>query len=137
MRRRDVKAERFGISKHRYRELRNFCLQYPEWRDELKYKSDTLKSPALDGMPRTPGRSDGTADLAVRRAELQRKCEMVESAAREAAGELGRYIIENVSHEDKGYSYLRSIMGIPMGQRQFYDARRIFYCKLDQKHKVG
>lgn len=138
MRNWNLELKKYDIGKHRYKELKNFCLQYPAWKDELKYKTDALKSPNLDKMPRGGGISDSTGDLATRRAELQSKCKMIEHTAEEAAGkELAEYIIENATHEDKGYYYLKTITGMPAGQGLFYNARRRFFEKLDKKHKVG
>ena len=34
---------KYGISKHRFKELYYWCLQYNEWKDELKYKTDTVR----------------------------------------------------------------------------------------------
>ena len=43
---------KYGISKHRFRELYYWCLQYNEWKDELKYKTDTVKAVEAHDMPR-------------------------------------------------------------------------------------
>ncbi|WP_206460411.1 hypothetical protein [Anaerovorax sp. IOR16] len=132
MRRWDLKLEQFSISKYRYRELHNFCRQYPEWRDELKYNTDALRGGSMDGMPRGGKKSDSTGNIAIRRAELQRKCEIIEQTAIEADAEIYQYLITNVT-QDVGYYYLRDIMRMPAGKKKFYKARRNFFSLLDIK----
>ena len=124
--------KQYNISKHHFGELCNFCLQYREWQDELKYKTDTVKSIEITDMPKGSSGSDATADLAIRRAELQRKCELIEQTAIETDTELYQYLIKAVT-EDLPYSYLRSVMGIPCGKNTYYNARRKFFWILSKK----
>lgn len=136
MNKRALRLEKYGISKYRYGELRNFCLQYPGWLDELKYKTDALKSKQIDGMPLSPnvGNSEQTSDLAIRRVELREKCELVEKVAREAGGDLYQYIIRSVCYDDPLW-YLRDILGMACAKDVFYDARRYFFYLLDKNKK--
>ena len=118
MERRDLSLE---ISKHRYRELFQFCQQYNEMKTELSEIEDALKSPDLSGMPRPPGISDTTGNLATRRAELSYRCDLIEQSAIQADPERYGEIIQNVtgetSYNDKGFRLSR---------------RRFFYI-LDRK----
>ena len=114
-------------------ELYHFCLQYNEWRDELKYKTDTVKSVQISDMPITRGISDSTGELAVRRAELLKKCEAIEQSAIEADAEIYQYIIKAVTNEGISYTYLSNIMNIPCGKAMYYDRRRKFYWLLSKK----
>lgn len=136
MNKRTLRLEKHGISKYRYGELRNFCLQYPEWVNELKYKKDALKSKQIDGMPIPPskGGSDQTADLAIRRAELRERCELIERTAQQASGSLYKYIIQSVCYDEPMW-YLRDILGMPCSKDTFYDTRRYFFYLLDKNKK--
>lgn len=64
----------FELSKHRFYELKHFCLQYPEW--EALYSQ-------LDGWPKEIGSNEGdtTSRDGIRRADLSTKMEMVCMAA--------------------------------------------------------
>lgn len=137
MNKRQLRLDKYGISKFRYNELKNFCLQYPEWRDELEYKKDTVKSQQIDGMPSSPAgnNSDQTGDLAIRRAELSRKCEMIEKTAIKADSELYPYIIKSVCYDEPMW-YLRDILGMGCENNAFYDARRYFFYLLDKIKKI-
>lgn len=128
--------KKYGISQKRYKELSGFCEQYPEWLDEIKFNQPSVKGQRIDGMPfsNTNATSDETADLAMKRADIQSKIDMIESAAKEAAPELWQYIIKSVCYE-KSFWYMRDIIGVPCSERSFYDKRRYFFYLLDKKKK--
>lgn len=136
MNKRRLRLEKHGISKYRYGELRNFCLQYPEWLNELQSSPDALKSKQIDGMPMQPtgGNSDQTGNLAIRHVELRERCEMVERAAMQASSGLYQYIIRSVCYDEPMW-YLRDVMGMPCSKDAFYDARRYFFYLLDKEKK--
>ena len=131
--RRYVPKGSYGISKHRYLELLNYCKQYPEWKRALAACYDIL--PATPKGGRSAGVSDPT-ERAVERAErIRKKMELVEQAAIEADSALYRFIILNVT-EGVSYEYL-SIRGASpcCGRRQFYEKRRQFFWILSENKK--
>ena len=130
---RPINEKKYGISKHRFLELYHFCMQYQEWKDELKYKKDTVKS--LEVRESTGGNrsGDATASLAIRRVEIQKKCELIEQTAIEADDDLYQYIIKGVTTEYASYRYLKTVMDIPCGKDMYYDRRRKFYWLLSRK----
>lgn len=130
---RPLDNKKYKISKHRFAEVYHFCMQYNEWRDELKYKIDAVKSVEVSDMPLSRSNSDTTADLACRRAELKRKCEVVEQTAIEADADIYQYIIKAVTNEGITFNYLKSVMNIPCERGMYYDRRRKFYWLMSQK----
>ena len=104
---------KYGISGNRFKELYYWCLQYNEWKDELRYKTDTVKSIEITDMPMAHNGSDATQELAIRRAQLSENCELIEQTALE--------------------TYLEMIMGIPCSRNTYYDRRRKFYWLLSQR----
>lgn len=130
-----LNKQKYGISKYRYNELRYFCMQYPEWKDELRYNTDTVKSKEITDMPMGGERHNQIEELAIRRVELQRKCNMIEEAAQEADNAIKDYIIKAVTNDGITFTYLQNIMGIPCGKTYFYEKRRKFYYILDKKSK--
>lgn len=130
---RPINEKKYNISKHRFMELYHFCLQYTEWKDELKYKKDTVSSVNVTDMPTSRENGDATANLAIRRAELQRKCELIERTAIEADSEIYQYIIKGVTEENATYKYLKQILGMPCGKKMYYERRRKFYWMLSKK----
>lgn len=130
---RPLNRSKYGISKNRFKELYYWCLQYHEWKDELRYKADTMRSIEITDMPAVHGGSDPTQQLAVRRAELEQNCQMIEQTVQEADPELYQYLLKAVTDENATYWYLSTIMGIPCSRNTYYERRRKFYWLLSQK----
>ena len=129
---RKLKLDKYGISRKRFKELSGFCEQYPDWKRELAFMTNTVKSPQIDGIGSFGGdASDPTSELAIRRQQLTKKCELIENIAEQASGELARYIIKNVCFE-LPLRYLICVEGMPCSERAFYDKRRYFFYLLDK-----
>lgn len=133
---RNLSLKKYGISGKRYKELCGFCEQYPEWIEELKCKTDIVKSKQITDMPLPPSRvGNPQEDLAIRRVELQKKCELIEQTALEADAEFYQYIIESVCYEVP-IKYLITIKDMPCSERAFKDKRRYFFFLLSQNKKM-
>ncbi|MCH1972612.1 hypothetical protein MCI89_09695 [Muricomes sp. OA1] len=130
---RPLNENKYNISKHRFLELYHFCMQYNEWRNELKYNKDTVRSIGISDMPTSRNGGDATADLAMRRAELRRKCELIEQTAIEADPEIYEYIIKGVSNDWATYPYMQTVMKIPCSRNTYYNRRRKFFWLLSKK----
>lgn len=131
---RSLKLDDYGISNKRYKELCGFCEQYTEWKDELEYKTDTVKSKRITDMPMPTSGEDATQALAIRRAELHKKCKLIEETAMQADGNMYQYIIKSVTEEVPCW-YLEEIMGMPYCRKDFYAARRYFFFLLDKNKR--
>ena len=130
---RPLSEKKYNISKHRFRELYYFCLQYQEWLDELKYKTDDVSSVGITNMPTSHNTNSNVERLALRRAQLEEKCKILEQTAIEADETLYQYIIKAVTNEGVSYNYLKMVMNIPCCKNVWYDRRRKFYYLLSQK----
>lgn len=124
---------KYNISPNRFMELYHHCLQYNEWKDELKYKCDTVNSIQISDMPIYHANSDATQLLAIRRTFLADKCKMIEETAKEADEILHKYILKAVTNKGITYAYLKTVMDIPCGKDMYYDRRRKFYWLLSKK----
>ena len=132
-------------------ELHAFCLQYPEWRDKLKYQANSLKGQRLTGMPFTGGITDSTCDLAVRREEMSKSCQIIEQTMIEAVSTIkdghGKYIFPDdfsetydlmllaVTDADITYTWLYHVKGILISRDIFYSLKRHFFCLLDKSKR--
>ncbi|WP_347995428.1 hypothetical protein [uncultured Eubacterium sp.] len=135
MNKRNLNLEKYGISGKRYKELCGFCEQYPEWICQLKHGNDTVKSIEITDMPITHNNSDLTGDLAIKRQELEMKCELIESTAVQAGNELSKFIIKSVCYEVP-VNYLIACECMPLSKSAFYEMRRYFFFLLDQNKKM-
>lgn len=133
---RPLNQKKYGISKHAFATAHAYCLQYPEWKEELNSKTSSVKSPQITGMPGAHnGSGDPTGDLGQRRAELQEKIDKVEETAKEAVGAntaLYPYLLEYVTTDGATFHWMQT-KGIPCGSTLFYQIRRYFYYLMAPK----
>lgn len=131
---RPLNREKYGVSKNRFQELYYWCLQYQEWKEELRNRTDTVRSVNLSDLPKSrKGGSDPTQQLAFRRVQLEQNCRIIEQTAAEADPDISKYLIKAVTEENVTFQYLRMVMDMPCGKKMYYDRRRKFYWLLDQK----
>lgn len=124
---RDMRLSDYGISRAKYNELKYFCMQYEEKKQELQGLSG-LHAVVADGMPRGNMTGDPTASQAIRRAMLQADVELIEQTAIEADSEIYPWLIKNVT-DGMPYEY----MEVPKARKQFYESRRYFFYLLSMK----
>lgn len=125
----------YWIDKHRYYELKHFCLQYPLWK--RKYNA-LIASPNGWVQVIPPGRTNAVSDPVTpcidERLFYADRIRMVEQKAKEADAALSSYILEAVT---KGISYelLRVKSGIPCGKDSYYDVYRRFFWLLSEERR--
>ena len=83
-RRRDLKLDKYGISKEAYRELRSFCLQYEEKKARLQQLRSIASAP-ITGMPGKNEPGNPTAKHAEMAVKLSNDIAMIEQSALEPA----------------------------------------------------
>lgn len=130
---RPLNQSKYGISKNRFWELYYWCLQYNEWKKELKYNTNTVGAMEITDMPTSRNFGDSTQQLAMRRVMLEQNCRLIEQTAIEADSDIYQYILKAVTEEDITFRYLKLIMEIPCERKMYYDRRRKFYWLLSQK----
>ena len=122
---------KYWLPRHRYYELRHFCLQYPEWkRLYLELDFQTVKFPG--GVFSEKRLNRPVENLATVRTELKKNMELVERVCKETDSSLSYYIFLSVT-EGKSYNTLKMVHGIPCGPDMFYDRFRRFYWLLSQE----
>lgn len=132
----DIKPElsiknRYWLPRHRYYELRHFCLQYPEWK-RLYFSLETqiVKFPgAIFGEKRL---NRPVESIGILREELHKNMRLVERICKEADASLSPYIFMAVT-EGKTYTQLQMTYAIPCGKDMFYDRYRKFYWLLSKE----
>lgn len=118
------RKNKYYISKHRYYELKHFCLQYPEWKMLLQHSLDVSQN---DGDPQW---SDPTGEKAIYRERLKNKIELVEAVAYETDRDIGGYILKAVT-EDLSYTFLKTKLEMPCGRDRYFDLYRRYFFLLD------
>ncbi len=129
------KQNEFYISKHRYLELKHYCLQYQEWAKEYSELSDNVvKSSSLVKSKCSTEIDDLVGDLASRRVFLLSKMELVKQTAKSVDNVLGEYIFIAVT-QDKSFVYLKTVLNIPCERDMYYNRYRKFFYLLSL-HRV-
>ena len=123
---------KYWISKHRYYELKHFCLQYPEWKKIYSEISDEyLPLSTTDAIPSSSFPDDPTAQRAMMKIFYSNRIKTIERLAFEADPCLCDYIIKGVT-EGRSYTYLSTSMRIPCGKDMYYDRYRKFFWLLNE-----
>lgn len=121
---------KYWIEKHRYYELKHFCLQYTYWkksyilcsvssgsRSNLAIKNDAVSKP--------------TEECALKRIFYSTRMSMVEQAAKDADEFLSSYILKAVT-TGMSYDALRVQTNIPCSRDVYYECYRKFFWLLDK-----
>ena len=124
---------KYYISKHRYLELKHFCLQYPEWQ---KLYATIQKYPESNMLAICKtfnyNQEKFVETQAIKAAEISRCMNLVKKCAIEADKDLSDYIFKAVT-QDLSYPYLSAKLEIPAGRDMYYDRYRKFFWLLDKE----
>jgi len=121
-------SNKYWIPKYRYLELKNFCLQYPDWEKQIKEIS-FLK--AKTEISTSGNFSNPTEKLAIILEASKSKMDLIETTAYLADPVLSKWILIAVT-KAYTYEYLRYKLDMPAGRSMYYDRYRKFFYLLDQ-----
>lgn len=123
---------KYYIEKHRYYELKHFCLQYPIWR-KAYMALDGLKNHPCDlaFASHTNVINDPTAHCAEAKLFYSERMDLVERVAYETDSKLHSYILKAVT-EGISYEHLKVQTGIPCTKDSYYDLYRKFFWLLNK-----
>ena len=123
---------KYYIDKHRYYELKHFCLQYKEWKKAYRSCCEAvIFTSRFEKFPSSDIPGDLTAKYAIKKAYYGERIKLIEKAARDADDFLYPYILKAVT-EGLSYTYLKSGMNIPCGRDMYYDRYRKFFWLLSE-----
>ena len=126
----------YWIERHRYYELKHFCLQYYSWKKNIASIGYHISRSGAVNMTLSgyyQPKNLPTEQLAIKRADLQRRIDLIESVCKKTDPILADYILEAVT---KGISYdiLRVNSNIPCNKAEYYELYRKFFWLLDKEH---
>ena len=123
---------KYYIDKHRYYELKHFCLQYNEWKKAYaRCNESIIFSSSLEQNPSSNIPSDLTAKYAMKKVYYGDRIKLIEKAAMEADEFLYPYMLRAVT-EGLSYTYLKASLNIPCGRDMYYDRYRRFFWLLSE-----
>ena len=125
-----MSATKYWLPRHRFYELKHFCLQYPEWKNLLeKFKMEVGRDLIRVNGRNFPERP--TENLGISLGEISGKVSIIEEVARETDGELWSYILRAVGYGDS-YGRLKEVYKMPCSRGIFSEKYRKFFWLLDK-----
>ena len=125
----------YWIEKHRYYELKHFCLQYPTWR--RKYNS-LISYPSSWPQPIPPTKTNVISDPVTKHIDERlfyaNRMDMLERVAKETDEELACYILKAIT-EGISYDHLRARSDIPCCKDTYYELYRRFFWLLSKERQ--
>ena len=125
----------YWIEKHRYYELKHFCLQYPSWR--RKYNS-LISYPSGWPSITPPTKTNVIVDPVTKNVDERlfyaNRMDMLERVAQETDAELARYILKAIT-EGISYDHMRARSDIPCCKDTYYDLYRRFFWLLSKERQ--
>lgn len=128
------KKNPYYISKHRYLELKHFCLQYPTWK-RAYYSLDGLVHGRYDNYIHTSNISDPTYKCVEARDRFKKLIDMVESSAIKTDITLSRIILIGIT-EGLSYEKLKARLDFPCGKTEYYKLYRKFFWILNETQNI-
>lgn len=123
---------KYYIDKHRYYELKHFCLQYQEWKKEYaRCNESIIFASKFEREPASNIHSDLTAKYAIKKLQYGTRIKLIERIAMDADDFLYPYILKAVT-EGLSYTNLKAIHNIPCGRDMYYDRYRRFFWLLSE-----
>lgn len=127
------KKNKYWLERHRYYELKHFCLQYSLWRGIVN-SIDGIQGVNFSGRIFSKNISNPTVSAVERREEYLDKMYMVEKTAEETSPELSNYILKAVT-EGRSYENMRFYLQMPVCKDGYYEFYRKFFYILDKTRK--
>lgn len=122
---------RYWINKHRYYELKHFCLQYPQWK-KLYFMTDSITRPSLDELRLSKSPGNPTERCALEKMFYSDRMNLVEKITDEVDPIIGRYLLKGVT-EGVSYDFLKLKLSIPCCKDTYYKLYRQFFWLLDKE----
>lgn len=121
----------YWIERHRYYELKHFCLQYPIWKKAYAQLDCFSSRQDISVGVQTNSHSNPTEKFAMTKLFYSERIEMIEKVAKDANETLSCYILKGVT-EGVSYDYLKAMLEIPCCKDTYYETYRKFFWLLDK-----
>ena len=126
---------KYWIEKHRYYELKHFCLQYPLWRKARAALDSLSKRPNNSAaVSRTNKISSPVEKCVEARLFYTDRMELLENVANETDEVMAVYILKAVT-EGISYDHLKVRMNVPCCKDTYYELYRRFFWLLSNERK--
>lgn len=121
---------KYYLPKHRYYELKHFCLQYPIWKKAVYSLDGLSRSTDYISISKQRSMSDPVLKAVLARDYYKKRMDMVEKACRDASKDLSKYLLIAVT-EERPFNYLQMKLEIPCTRSEYYEYYRKFFWILN------
>lgn len=122
----------YWIDRHRYYELKHFCLQYPVWRTAYEHCDGYSRGNTnIVTLCKSYGITDPTGKCVATRLYFRERMEMIEQSALAVDPELADYLIKSVTL-GLSFNYLKNRLDMPCSKDTYYDRYRKFFWTLSK-----
>lgn len=125
----------YWIDKHRYYELKHFCLQYPRWK---RLYNSLICYPGGWIKPIPPSKTNVISDPVFKNIDerlfYHNRMDMVERVAKETNEALACYILKAIT-EGISYDHLKARTDIPCCKDTYYNLYRRFFWLLSKERQ--
>ena len=123
----------YWIEKHRYYELKHFCLQYPIWK-KVYASLDGLSGHSTNFTPMVVSSTlgDPTARIGIAKTYYSDRIKMIERTVMQTDSSLGIYILQGVT-EGWSYDIIKARLEIPCCKDSYYNLYRRFFWLLNKE----
>lgn len=126
------KNNEYYIPKYRFLELKNFCLQYSDWKKAINSIDGFSGYCRSEIMDKKVYRAMSSVEFSViNREEFKKRIDFINKAADIADKEIAKWLIIGVTNP-VSYDYLKNIHGIPCSRDTYYRRYRKFFFILDK-----
>lgn len=124
------KKNPYWIEKHRFYELKHFCMQYPIWKKAYNAIDGFSKRPEELYKVKSSTNSNPTEQCAIAKEHYGYFMGMIEHAAMDTDPVIGKYIMEAVIN-GLSYEKINARYHIPCGKDVYYTLYRKFFYILN------
>lgn len=128
------KRNPYYINKHRYYELKHFCMQYPDWVHAVNAMDGIKVSSVRNDISNKSYAESLVEEVVIERDTLISKIHLIETVAQDAADDLSIYILKGVT-EGLPFEVLQARYRIPCCKDTYYILYRKFFWLLDRTRK--
>lgn len=126
-----AKSNLYFLPKHRFYELKHYCLQYPIWKKTVKdldgYKPDC----EIEKIPGVDFWKSNVETVVELREVLLKKMDTIEYCAEKVDRDICKWLLKGVT-EGISYSTLAATYNIPCSKDLYYDRFRKFFWLLSK-----
>ena len=121
----------YWIEKHRYYELKHFCMQYPIWKKAYVAIDGFSKQPTDIFRVKNGSIANPTEQCTIAKEQYGYLMGMVEEAAYDTDPVIGKYILDGVIY-GLSYDKLNARYGVPCCKDVYYSLYRKFFYILNK-----